>query len=201
MPAHVTHALTHAVGVIYGWPALLLVLKDEGVYSELCDEGEVPTLYLCVCARCVFVCGACGRAAHVGCSSHSRQTTCTEQDLRLNLVFVCGVVANAGSGLPLGLIVDRCVLVLCVSLCVFLVLGVRAVLARVCVCVCVCARVCVCVCALCRTVVSVCLSVYHKIVLTTNTHAQQGTSRTERFGVCCFLLWVCAVWRSKQQKF
>ena len=27
-------------GLIFGWPALVKILKDEGLYAELCADGE-----------------------------------------------------------------------------------------------------------------------------------------------------------------
>jgi len=65
-------------GVLFGWPALLLILQKEGVYRERCDEpADAPDAF------------------------------CSAQDLRLNLVFTMGVVSTMVFSPVTGAILDR----------------------------------------------------------------------------------------------
>jgi MFS family permease len=67
-------------GVHYGWPSLLLVFKDEGVYSELCldlDPENVTT------------------------------GLCPEQDIKFNLIYTVALIAAILASGPAGFILDK----------------------------------------------------------------------------------------------
>ncbi|KAL8735308.1 MAG: hypothetical protein Q9166_000853 [cf. Caloplaca sp. 2 TL-2023] len=67
-----------AAGVVFGYAALKPVLVNEGVYLEKCPE-----------------------------ISASAETTCYEQEIRLNLMFTIAAVATNVCALPVGTILDK----------------------------------------------------------------------------------------------
>lgn len=66
--------------ILYGWPALLVVLKDEGQYDEVCpDTSSSLSSYESE--------GVTNRGV----------AKCPEQEVRLNLIFTLGSIASAVS--------------------------------------------------------------------------------------------------------
>lgn len=63
--------------IIYGWAALVIVLKQEDFFHDLCQ------------------------------AKHQRNSTCIEQDERLNLVFLSGVISFSATGVVSGAFLDR----------------------------------------------------------------------------------------------
>ncbi len=72
-------------GLIYGWATLVFVLKEDGYYSDLCNnETAIETT-----------------------NANEDPLTCPEQDAILNLVFTVGAFSLQGSVLFTGLIFDN----------------------------------------------------------------------------------------------
>ncbi|XP_071944940.1 uncharacterized protein [Antedon mediterranea] len=80
-------------GPAYGWPSLVFVLRDRGYFSDLCVNSEQVT--------------------YIGNNSSSDQNidsgypTCTEQDARLQLVFIIGIFGHNSGALIFGFIYDK----------------------------------------------------------------------------------------------
>ena len=67
-------------GIFYGWPGYIFVLKEEGVFQELCNQTELIA---------------------------TNQTSCVEQDAKFNSIFVTAcLLANFFSTLC-GVIMDK----------------------------------------------------------------------------------------------
>jgi len=65
-------------GVVFGWSALQVLLWNEGIYSDLCDTTDPE-----------------------------QQIPCDKQNLKLELIYICGYFANVSSGLINGIIMDK----------------------------------------------------------------------------------------------
>ncbi|KAH6871703.1 hypothetical protein B0T10DRAFT_590702 [Thelonectria olida] len=91
-----------ASGIAFGFAALKPVLTAEGVYHELCRNDEMTGFD----------------------DEPSLEVPCAEQDMRLNLFFICGSIATNISSLFAGTALDRFGRCACWrASCVFLVLG------------------------------------------------------------------------------
>ncbi|KAH6871678.1 hypothetical protein B0T10DRAFT_533436 [Thelonectria olida] len=91
-----------ASGIAFGFAALKPVLTAEGVYHELCRNDEMTGFD----------------------DEPSLEVPCAEQDMRLNLFFICGSIATNISSLFSGTALDRFGRCACWrASCVFLVLG------------------------------------------------------------------------------
>ena len=67
-------------GIFYGWPGYIFVLKEEGVFQELCNQTELIA---------------------------TNQTSCVEQDAKFNSIFVTAcLLANFFSTLC-GIVMDK----------------------------------------------------------------------------------------------
>jgi hypothetical protein len=67
--------------IVYGWAALVVILKEESFFHDLCEEKhEVNST-----------------------STHD----CIKQDERLNLVFLSGVISFSAAGLVSGAFLDH----------------------------------------------------------------------------------------------
>ena len=62
--------------IIYGWAALVIVLKQEDFFHDLCE------------------------------AKHQGNSTCIEQDERLNLVFLSGAISFSAAGVGSGAFLD-----------------------------------------------------------------------------------------------
>lgn len=69
-------------GIIFGWPSLVIMLKKENIYREGCASSIV---------------NATGVAS-----------ICSQQEVKLNLIFTVGFFGLIGSRLALGVLLDRC---------------------------------------------------------------------------------------------
>lgn len=74
--------LIFTAATLFGWPALLVVLKDEGQYDEVCPESSLSSN---------------SGSFSTGENSNRGVAKCAEQEVRLNLVFTIASVANAVS--------------------------------------------------------------------------------------------------------
>ena len=69
--------------IVYGWAALVVVLKQESFFHDLCEvKHEVN-------------------------STSTADDDCIEQDERLNLVFLTGVISFSASGIVSGAFLDH----------------------------------------------------------------------------------------------
>ncbi|CAB4006085.1 Hypothetical predicted protein, partial [Paramuricea clavata] len=68
--------------IVYGWAALVVVLKQEGFFHDLCETKHKA-------------------------NSTSVSGDCIKQDERLNLVFLTGVISFSGCGIVSGAFLDR----------------------------------------------------------------------------------------------
>jgi MFS family permease len=66
-------------GVVFGWPALLLMLTSEGIYQDECAAASPP----------------------------NPEIECKERTLRFNLVFTCAASVSQASGLFVGFALDK----------------------------------------------------------------------------------------------
>ena len=64
-------------GVIFGWPALILILEDENVYSNVCDPDNTST------------------------------SPCGAQSSKFNLIYVIATTGFSFAVLPLGFVLDK----------------------------------------------------------------------------------------------
>lgn len=71
--------------IVYGWAALVVVLKQENFFHGLCE----------------------GHAQFKLKNSSSVTGDCLKQDERLNLVFLTGAISFAASGFASGAFLDR----------------------------------------------------------------------------------------------
>lgn len=67
-------------GIFYGWPAYIYVLKEEGVFRELCNETQLLA---------------------------TNQTSCVEQDTKFNSIFITACLLSNVFGTVFGLILDK----------------------------------------------------------------------------------------------
>jgi hypothetical protein len=70
--------------IVYGWAALVVVLKQEGFFHDLCETKHKANSTSVVSAG-----------------------DCIKQDERLNLVFLTGAISFSGSGIVSGAFLDR----------------------------------------------------------------------------------------------
>ena len=69
--------------IVYGWAALVVVLKQESFFHDLCADENIA-------------------------ENHTSNTDdCIKQDERLNLVFLSGVISFSGAGVLSGIFLDR----------------------------------------------------------------------------------------------
>ena len=68
-------------GIIFGWPSLVLLLKEDNVYRNGCDIGSSNV--------------------------NGTHTVCAKQEVELNRIFTFGFFGLIGSRLVLGIILDR----------------------------------------------------------------------------------------------
>lgn len=91
--------------ILYGWPGMLVVLKDEGQYDELCTDNsssslsslsdmEPPQSF------------ASSLSSAIGAPTQRGLAKCNGQEVRLNLIFTISFLANALSCLS-GIIADN----------------------------------------------------------------------------------------------
>ena len=91
--------------ILYGWPGMLVVLKDEGQYDELCTDNsssslsslsdmEPPQSF------------ASSLSSAIGAPTQRGLAKCNAQEVRLNLIFTISFLANALSCLS-GIIADN----------------------------------------------------------------------------------------------
>ena len=62
-------------GIFYGWPAYIYVLKEEGVFRELCNETQLIA---------------------------ANQTSCVEQDTKFNSIFITACLLSNVFGTVFG---------------------------------------------------------------------------------------------------
>jgi len=67
-------------GIFYGWPAYIYVLKEEGVFLELCNQTQLVA---------------------------TNQTSCVEQDTKFNSIFITACLLSNVFGTVFGLILDK----------------------------------------------------------------------------------------------
>lgn len=91
--------------VLYGWPGMLVVLKDEGQYDELCEDTSSSSLSSLgdVSPPPSF---ASSLASAIGAPTQRGLAKCNAQEVRLNLIFTISFLANALSCLS-GIIADN----------------------------------------------------------------------------------------------
>ena len=71
-------------GVIFGWGALVYVLKDEGIYADLCDCGENCNSVNTTTTTAMAISSVVNPTAATG---DATVRGCKEQDSMLSLVF------------------------------------------------------------------------------------------------------------------
>ena len=72
--------------ILFGWPALLVVLKDEGQYDELCVNSSSSSSSLM---------GNVSSSSSV--PTQRGLAKCNAQEVRLNLIFTISFILNAVS--------------------------------------------------------------------------------------------------------
>lgn len=72
-------------GIIFGWPALILIFRADGVYGEACEAFDPEN------------------ANQQG----STVSACQEQEIQLGVIFVCGFAAQMISHFIMGSVLDK----------------------------------------------------------------------------------------------
>lgn len=67
-------------GIFYGWPAYIYVLKEEGVFRELCNQTQLLA---------------------------TNQTSCVEQDTKFNSIFITACLLSNIFGTVFGKLQPR----------------------------------------------------------------------------------------------
>lgn len=84
-------------GIVYGWSSLLLVLEDEGVYSELCTSNSTASVASTAADSLPLwskmVRSTLRRDSLAIQTNATSTTTCAARSLRFDLVFLMGVLA------------------------------------------------------------------------------------------------------------
>ncbi|KAI2559948.1 solute carrier family 43 member 3, partial [Homo sapiens] len=102
LPLHVATLLTGLLeclgfaGVLFGWPSLVFVFKNEDYFKDLCGPDAGP------------IGNATGQAGRLGCMGDLFSTPdCKAQDERFSLIFTLGSFMNNFMTFPTGYIFDR----------------------------------------------------------------------------------------------
>ena len=82
-------------GIFYGWPAYVFVLKEEGIFHELCENSTTSHSILS------------------NSSSSRKYEPCAEQDTYYNMLFVIGCALSNMCGLIFGFVLDKFGLLAC----------------------------------------------------------------------------------------
>lgn len=64
-----------STGILFGWPSLVIILKDEGVFSQLCGNTTLNVTDILVS------------------NTTSIYPTCTEQEFQFSLAFIIGTLS------------------------------------------------------------------------------------------------------------
>ena len=90
--------------ILYGWPGMLVVLKDEGQYDELCTDNSSSLSSLSDVEPPPSFASSLSSA--IGAPTQRGLAKCNAQEVRLNLIFTISFLANALSCLS-GIIADN----------------------------------------------------------------------------------------------
>jgi MFS transporter, LAT3 family, solute carrier family 43, member 1 len=92
-------------GIIFGWPSILQILIDEGVYSNLCKEGEVIHSFIQHALKTTNHLTQIHFFVLIG--YYLQHIPCTAQTLRFNLVYTIGTFSNFVAPVLIGIFFDK----------------------------------------------------------------------------------------------